>query len=120
MANNWKFGLGLLAGAAAGYWLNTAEGRRFRKRAQGQLEQYSEQAGQYLAEASENVEKGVSEYLEKSKAQTEKLKNNLASGAVNIADAAEEKVDELSESLKRGIRKAKASMPQHNENGDLA
>ena len=132
MANNWKLGLGLLAGAAAGYWLNTAEGRRFRKRAQGQLNQYSEQAGQYIAETTETVEQGLGEYMEKGKnlleegkqvaqQSKESLKNNLVSGALNAADAAEGKVDSLSDSLKRGIRKAKASVPQNGSNkGELA
>ncbi|PHI18746.1 hypothetical protein CEQ90_16455 [Lewinellaceae bacterium SD302] len=132
MANNWKLGLGLLAGAAAGYWLNTAEGRRFRQRAQGQLNEYSEQAGQYIAETTESVEKGFGQYVEQGKnlledgkqaAQQRKksLKDNLVSGALNAADVAEEKVDSLSESLKSGIRKAKAKVPQNgNSNSELA
>lgn len=121
MANNWKLGLGLLAGAAAGYWLNTAEGRRFRQRTQGQINDYSEQAGQFVAEKSEMLEQGVNEYVEKGKqliddskqlAQEKKLtlKNNLMSGADSTAEAAERGVDSLTDSLKKGIKKAKVNV----------
>ena len=77
MANNWKFGLGLLAGAAAGYWLNTAEGRRFRKRAQQQFNEASEQAGQYIAETSQQLDKNVTEYKSKGQAFLEDSKNKV-------------------------------------------
>lgn len=121
MANNWKLGLGLLAGAAAGYWLNTSEGRRFRKRAQSQLNDYSENAGQYLAEQTDRAEEGFNRYVGKGKELIEQgketaqekrleLKNNLISGADTTADAAERTVDSLSDSLKKGISKAKKNV----------
>lgn len=121
MANNWKLGLGLLAGAAAGYWLNTAEGRRFRQRAQSQLNDYSENAGQFLAEQSDRAEEGFNHYVGKGKELVEQgketaqekrreLKNNLISGADSTAEAAERKVDSLSDSLKKGIKKAKTNV----------
>lgn len=127
--SNWKFGLGLLAGAAAGYWLNTTEGKRFRQQTQNQLNEYGEQAGQYLAETAERAENSLNEYTEKGKtlledgkqrAQTqgENLKQSLISGAETAADKAEQAVDNISNSLKKGIQKAKGNLP--SDSGKIA
>lgn len=130
-------GAGLIAGFALGYYLNSKEGRQFRKQAAAQLDEYGEElkgiaeevgklAGNYAQEAKikgrewaeEAAEKGeaLSQKARETAAQTKNwaeekaaaLKSKLAKEKAEAEDAAED----LADSFQKGIKNAKSKIDQ--------
>lgn len=105
--NGWKFGLGLLAGAAVGYWLNSEQGRKVRKDTGDQINKYSNQATDYTKEKMDVAQNTLNNTIEKAQdllhSLTDYAKNTI-SRTSNSAEAALEKAES---SLEKGMNKAK-------------
>ncbi|WP_367390465.1 hypothetical protein [Lewinella sp. LCG006] len=116
---NWKLGFGLLAGALAGYWLNSNQGRRVRKEMQTSAIEYTNQATEYIKTQADSLSSTASEYFDQSKeavqqaAQT--VKNKFTSNVDDLADQAEEAVEQTETKLKRGISAARKNVKNSAE-----
>ena len=80
--SNWKLFLGLAAGAAAGWWLNSNKGRQWRKStsdwAQEKGEVLNEQVTQKMEQVKEDLKKNVDqtkEYVQQIGEKTQKVVN---------------------------------------------
>ncbi len=125
-------GAGLLAGFALGYYLNSKEGRAFRKQAAEQLDEYGEEikgiaeevsklAGNYVKEAKSKSQEWAEEAAEKGEEIAKKAKETVAHTKhwaeekaaalkgkfTNEAEEAEDLADDLTDSFKKGIKNAK-------------
>ncbi len=124
----WALGFGLLAGIAIGYYLNSNEGRAIRRKAQVQFDEYGNQIAEYGTEfssranqlAGEAKERGQ-QYIHQAKEgietgkewvneTTETLKQTAAEKAKALKETAGGAVDEVENSFKRGLDKAKAKI----------
>ncbi len=128
-------GAGLLAGFALGYYLNSKEGRAFRKQAAAQLDDYGEElksiaeevgklASNYAKEAKnkgrewaeEAAEKGgeLSQKARKTAAQTKNWAEEKAAALKSKLEKEKEKAGDVSEDLadsfQKGIKNAKTKI----------
>lgn len=102
--------LGLFAGAAAGYYLASDDGKKMRKQAKKQAKKLEEQARLALKEQSEVLTAKFNEVSSEAKAfvneATETAKARLASYKSDASDV----VEEAEGSFQKGIKAAKAKM----------
>ena len=111
---NWKIGLGILAGAAFGYWLNSDQGRRARAEAQANAKVYGDQAVSYINEQANVVSETANEYIQQGKAvaadMANTVKNTLTSNVDEAADTAIGTVEDTETEVKKGINRARQKM----------
>lgn len=116
---NWKLGFGLLAGAIAGYWLNSEQGRRVRSELQTTATDYSNKAGSYIKEQAEVINTTASQYIDQSKEALQSaattVKNKFTSSVDQVADEAEDAVERTETKLKRGISTARKNVKNSAE-----
>ena len=116
---NWKLGFGLLAGALAGYWLNSNQGRRVRKEMQTSAVEYTNQATEYIKTQADSLISTASEYFDQSKEAVQQVaqtvKNKFTSNVDDLADQAEEAVERTETKLKRGISAARKNVKNSAE-----
>lgn len=130
-------GAGLIAGFALGYYLNSKEGRAFRKKAAAQLDEYGEEikgiadevgklASNYVKEAKSKgqewaeeateqggkIAKKAKETVEQTKHWAEEKAAALKGKFVHEAEEAEDLADDLSDSFKRGVNNAKRKIDE--------
>ena len=102
--------IGLFAGAAAGYYLASEDGKKMRKQVKKQVKQLEEQAKVALKEQSEVLTNKFNEVSNTAKSfvnhATEAAKVKLA----NYNHEAEDMVEEVEDSFQQGISSAKAKM----------
>lgn len=118
MANNrnqnWKIGLGVLAGAAFGWWLNSEQGRKVRTQVQDGAQDLGQQATTFVRDQAENVNHY---YLQGKEAVTnaaETVREAVQRNFSQAADQAEEAVDQAGGSMKKGINRAKKKVASDN------
>ena len=100
MSNNRRlFGLGLLTGAAVGYWLNTEKGKAFRRDIAQTVGEYSDELSAMAMESSQNWVSGAKG----------KLKNSIH----DLADTAEHTVDDVAEKLETGLENARRRVQEN-------
>lgn len=111
---NWKIGLGVLAGAAFGYWLNSDQGRRTREQAQAGAQEYGEKAVNYVNEQASNISETANEYFEQGKAAAvnvaDKVKSTLTSNVDEVADTAMNTIEEAEKEMKKGMDRARRNI----------
>lgn len=121
-------GAGLLAGVALGYYLNTNEGRAWRKKAAAQLDEYGNEIGgiaselgtlasNYAGEAKNKGSEFVNEVRHRGEHFAEQAKQTVASGkdwvnetAGSIKGTAADKIASAESSFKQGVNQAKAKV----------
>ena len=135
MSNNNKSGsgialvIGALAGAAAGYWLNTTEGKLWRKRTSQQAKEFSndlnhrseelkQTAKQKAGKFSEDLKHASTDFQSKMKAEAEQMKKKSGEltkkGEHFVNDAkkgfksdSEIAASKSTNAIKEGVEKAK-------------
>ncbi len=116
---NWKLGFGLLAGALAGYWLNSNQGRRVRKEMQTSAVEYTSQATDYIKTQAENLSSVAGEYIDQSKEAVQQaaltVKNKFTHNVDELADQAEDALELTESKLKRGISTARKNVKNSAE-----
>ena len=116
---NWKFGFGLLAGALAGYWLNSDHGRRVRSEIKDTAVEYSEKASDYVKEQASAVSEAANQYYQQGVEAVQSAKtvfSNTAEEKIDqVANRAEAMVESAESDLKKGINKARTSLNHHAE-----
>lgn len=105
--SGWKFGLGLLAGAALGYWLNTEQGRKVRKDTSDQITTYSNQAAGYTKEKVNAAQNSLNSTLEKAQDLLHSLTDYAKNTISRTASSAESTLEKAESSLEKGMNKAK-------------
>lgn len=109
------FGLGVLAGAVIGYWLNTEKGKAVRRQANDKVNEFGQVASQYVKENAAQLKETATSTLE----QGQQIVNNLTTQAKdtinNAADTAEDRLDTANSSLQNGISKASRKIEAETE-----
>ena len=106
--SGWRFWLGLALGAAAGYYLNSEEGRRWgrdlNERARMELGNLSEKAG---------------DALQRSKHVADRTRTNLKQKVSQLSSAAENALDRTEESYERAADWATNKLSNGSRSGEL-
>lgn len=117
--SGWALGFGLLAGIAIGYYLNSNEGRAARRKAQVRFDEYGNQISEYSHQVSQQVSERANQFAEDAKDKLEEskqwagdtadsLKSTINEKATALRTGAAETVENVENSFKRGVNKAKA------------
>lgn len=109
-------GLGLLAGAALGYWLNSEQGKRVRRETSNQITDYSNQATVYTKDKIAQAQSSLSSAIEKGQGLLNDLSDYTRNFISSTASKAENAVDKTESSLERGMKKAKMKVDQQANN----
>lgn len=122
--NNWGFGLGLLAGAAFGYWLNSQQGREVRDQVQTKAVEYGNQANEYVTTQSQVAREKASEYYQKGKENlkgaTSTAVDTYNTGVERAADFVHNTVDGAEGAIKRNVAKARNKLTTNKSAGQVA
>lgn len=105
--NGWKFGLGLLAGAALGYWLNSEQGRKVRKDTSDQITTYTNQATDYTKEKVSAAQTSLNTSIEKAQELLQNLTEYAKNTISRTANSAEATLEKAESRLEKGMNKAK-------------
>lgn len=112
------FLLGAIAGAAAGFYLNSAEGRRFRERMAEQATDYgrtiSEQAQNQYSHLSSNVNSA----LEQGKTYVNEFGKTVKTKIDEVANTAKSAVGSIETGFQKGMNKAKEEASRRKEQID--
>lgn len=84
------FALGILAGAALGYYLASDEGRELRKRIQQRVGELGEELGSMTNDQINNLVSGMESILAKGKSYAEDLGESILAKAQAAQDAVQE------------------------------
>ncbi len=108
--SNWKLILGLAAGAAAGWWLNSDKGRKWRRDTSEAMSEtgtkLNEQARVQLEAAQESLEQTI----DKSREYLDSMSQTVKSKIDEFKSTAKGKVEEVESAYEKGTRKAKAKL----------
>lgn len=116
---NWKFGFGLLAGALAGYWLNSDHGRRVRNEVKDTAVEYGEKASEYVKEQVSAAGEAANHYYQQGVEAVQSARSAFSNSAEEqidkMADRAETMVESAESNLKKGIKKAHKTLNGETE-----
>ena len=91
--SNWKLAVGVLAGAIAGYWLNSDKGRRVRSELQDTATQYGNQAVTYVKDQANTVGQVANDYYQKGVDAVQSAKTTIAEAVNSNVNAAANQAD---------------------------
>lgn len=114
------FGLGLLAGTAIGYWLNTEKGKAFRVDVAKTIGEYSDELSVIAKENTERLSGNLSTAMEDGQNWVAGAKGKLKASIHELADTAEHTVDDVAGKLETGLEKARKKVRENTaklENG---
>ena len=114
MSNNRRlFGLGLLTGAAVGYWLNTEKGKAFRRDIAQTVGEYSDELSAMAKENATRLSGNLSTAMESSQNWVSGTKGKLKNSIHDLADTAEHTVDDVAEKLETGLENARRRVQEN-------
>jgi len=105
--NGWKVGLGLLAGAAVGYWLNSEQGKKVRQQAAEQTNNYSQKAAEFTKEKTAVAQSKLDRAIDRAQDLLHELTTYAKETVAHTADTVETNLEKAESSLEKGIQKAK-------------
>ena len=108
--SNWKIILGLAAGAAAGWWLNSDKGRKWRKDTSEALSETGTKFNEQARIQLENAQASLEQTIEKSREYVDSMSNAVKGKIDEFRTTAKEKVEEVESAYEKGTRKAKAKL----------
>ena len=108
------FGLGLLAGAAIGYWLNTEKGKAFRKDVAQTIGDYSEEISAMAKENASRLSGDLATAMEDGQNWVSGTKGKLKTSIHDLAESAEQAIDQAGEKLEEGLKKARKKVEENN------
>jgi gas vesicle protein len=112
--NNWKIAFGVLAGAVAGYWLNSDQGRKTRKAAREAALEYSNEAAQFAQEKANAIAEGAKGLYEQGVHALDQVSSSIKSTVMHstdsIAEQAGKEVDRAEDKIQAGIEKARKNV----------
>ena len=104
---NRLFGLGLIAGAALGYWLNTEQGKATRRQVQQQAGELGQKTSEVIGDNTEKLKSQLTKVIEDGRHLVEQLAGQAKQVVSNTAEQVDETVDDTSSSLQKGMKRAK-------------
>ncbi|MEM8527392.1 MAG: YtxH domain-containing protein [Bacteroidota bacterium] len=108
--NNGLFWLGLVAGAAAGYWLNSDKGRKFQQDTADRAKVYGSQIKENSQQQIEQLSSNVNKWIEQGQSYASDLQT-VMKDKINTASAkAKTVVNNTESSFQKGARKAKEAV----------
>ncbi len=114
MSNNRRFfGLGLIAGAALGYWLNSEKGKAFRKDVATMVGEYSDELSVMARENALKLSGNLSTAMEDGQHWVSGAKGKLKTSIHELADTAEHTVDDVADKLETGLEKARRRVEEN-------
>ncbi len=100
-------GLGLIAGAAAGHYLASPEGKKFQHDTKQKFNELNETVQHKLKESSETTANKLNEVSEKAKTWADDISNTVKEKIYNAKDSVEDVAEEVQNDFESGISKAK-------------
>lgn len=114
MSNNRRFfGLGLVAGAAIGYWLNSEKGKAFRKDMATMAGEYSDELSVVARENALKLSNNLSSAMEGGQSWVGDAKGKVKTSIHELADTAEHTVDDVADKLETGLEKARRRVQEN-------
>lgn len=107
------FGLGLIAGAALGYWLNTEKGKAFRSDVAKKVGEYSDELSVLAKENALKLSGNLSAAMEDGQKWVAGARGKLKSTLHDLAETAEHAVDEAAGKLETGLEKANRKVKEN-------
>lgn len=102
--------IGLFAGAAAGYYLATDDGKKLRKQAKRQFESLDNQVRSTLKEQTEVLSKKINEISNSAKTAVNDATLTAKSKLASFKNGAEDVVEDAESSFQQGINSARNKM----------
>jgi len=106
------FLVGIAAGAAAGYYLSTEEGRRMREKLSERTGEFTDEATRYAKEQSEKVNHNLSEAMEQGRHYVNDLSETVKHKVDEYGTVAREKIDQTSNAFQEGVSRGKTKLDQ--------
>lgn len=101
---------GVAAGAALGWWLNSDNGRDWRRRTADNITDYSDQVAHKATEGMETARESVNRAFSKSKLYASNVSESLVDKARDYAETATNVMDQTGDALKEGAEKARKQL----------
>jgi len=120
--NSGLFWLGLVAGAAAGYWLNSDRGRRFQKDTADKAKEYGSQIKETSQQQIEQLSSNVNQWIEQGQTYANDIQSVMKDKINTASSKAKTVVNDAETSFQKGARKAKEaviSQKKQLKNGTL-
>ncbi len=108
--SNWKIILGLAAGAAAGWWLNSDKGRKWRKDTSEAMSETGTKLNEQAKVQLENAQASLEQTIEKSREYLDSMSTAVREKMDEFKSTAKEKVEEVENAYEKGVSKAKAKL----------
>lgn len=108
--NNGLFWLGLVAGAAAGYWLNSDRGRKFQQDTADKAKEYGSQIKETSQQQIEQLSSNVNQWIEQGQTYASDIQTVLKERINTASSKAKTAVNNVESSFQRGARKAKETV----------
>lgn len=108
--NRIAIALGAVAGAAAGWWLNSDHGRKFRKDTADKAVDASNKLGDSAKEQLSNLSDNLNDIAGQSKEAIAKASEQLQNSVNKLANKTTSKIDTGEDAFKEGADKAKAKL----------
>jgi len=106
------FLVGIAAGAAAGYYLSTEEGRRMREKLSEKTGEFTDEARSYAKETSEKVNHKLDEAMEQGRHYVNDLSETVKHKVDEYGSVAREKIDQTSSAFQEGVSRGKTKLNQ--------
>ena len=106
------FIVGIAAGAAAGYYLSTEEGRRMRSKLSERTQELTSDASVYARETSTKVQENVNAAVDQSRVYVNDLSETVKSRVEDLTESAKAKAKTTSNSFQDGINRGRAKLDQ--------
>ena len=104
------FLVGIAAGAAAGYYLSTEEGRRMRERLGERTQTLTNEAGTYARQTTERVNENLQTALDQSREKVNEFTETVKHRVDELSSTAKSQLDRTSNSFQEGIERGKAKL----------
>jgi gas vesicle protein len=103
-------GLGLLAGSAAGYYLASEDGKKFRKQVGERLKDVENQVRDTVRQGATTISDKISGAAETAKNWVSDLGNTAKENLAYASDKAENAVEDAENSFNKGVDRAKSNI----------
>ena len=101
------FAVGILAGAAIGFYLASDEGRDLRRRMQQRLGELGEEIGSMTNEQIHNLMAGVESVFAKTKTYAQDLGESIHAKTQDMKEAAQDKLADARDTFNEGVESAR-------------
>lgn len=108
--NRIAIALGVITGAAAGWWLNSERGRKFRQDTADKAVDVSKQIGDSAKEQLSNLSDNLTDMAGQSKETVAKASERIKDGVNQLANQATTQVENGEDAFKKGADQAKSKL----------